>query len=146
MQHKSDNRSILEGFVEVDNHPQSRISLKQKQENDEEGAIFNILEEYLQSIKSFKKELTYFIGQNNRIFLNPVWAIRPPNNQGYWQVEGCLRYEINDSLFEYRFQGQGKSKKEGEEKVAKKIFLSVCSDFPRLFFKFKKIKQSRGFD
>lgn len=97
-------------------------------------------------MKKYKKELTFFVGQNNRMFMQPRWIISSSSTLGMWQVEGFVRYEMQDKFYEYRFRAMGRNKKEGEEKVAKQILLNIYRDFPRLFEKFKVTKLRKGLE
>lgn len=44
----------------------------------------------------------------------PKWKIRRPNILGCWDVEGWVKYEINNLIYEYRYKNGGYSKKEGQ--------------------------------
>lgn len=42
------------------------------------------IDQYVKSLSSCKKELYYFVAQNNRVFLTPRWLTKRPTILGVW--------------------------------------------------------------
>ena len=78
--------------------------------------------------------------------MNPKWNISRPDYYGFWYVEGIVRYEIENTLMEYRYKTKNKSKKDAERIVSKEILTQVYRDFPCLWSKYRKVKEEKGFD
>ena len=67
----------------------------------------------------------------------PKFIFRPPNIHGNWYVEGWVKYEIHDKMYEYREINGGRTKKIGQHNVSAAILRSIYREFPMLFKKFK---------
>lgn len=57
------------------------------------------VDKYVEGLKSCKKEMYYFVAQNNKIFMTPKWIIKRPNILGYWEAEGYIRYELKEKIY-----------------------------------------------